>query len=133
MVESWLAVLVCVVVGQILLTLWFTVFFGEPWARAYGAKDRAEHTKEIPPYTYAFGLFATLALTLGLAVLQQRLGVESLAGGLELGLLVAVCFCVATGLPGYAFLKKWDAFAIAISSQVVLILVISSILALWGG
>jgi len=130
---NWIAVLVCVVVGQIFLTVWFTALFGEPWARAYGAPDKAQHTKETPPYTYAIGLASTVLLTIGLAYLQMRLGVSSSGEGVVLGIWVALCFCVATALPGYAFLKRWSAFAIAISSQTLLILILSAILASWPG
>lgn len=128
---NWLAVLACIIVGQIVLTVWFAVIFAAPWARAYGVADKAQHTAEVPMYTYAIGLACVIALTLGLAILQSNLGIRGLGGGISSGLFVALMFCVATALPGYAFLRRWSAFALAISAQIVVILILSVILAVW--
>lgn len=128
---NWPAIGVCVVVGQIFLTIWFVAIFGEPWARAYGAADKAQHTKEVPGYTYAIGLVCMILLTIGIAALQRSLGVTGAAAGLTFGVLVALHFCIATALPGYAFLKRWNAFYLAIGSQTSAILIVSLILAVW--
>lgn len=128
---NWLAIILCVVVAQGFLTLWFLVLFGEPWAKAYGAADKAQHAKEIPGYTYAIGAACALLLTLGLALLQRALGVVDLGSALMLGVFVALTFSIATAMPGYAFLKKLSAFFIAIGSQTVLILILSAVLVLW--
>lgn len=128
---NWLALLVCVIVGQVFLTLWFLVVFGDPWAKAYGVADKKSHAAEVPNYTYAIGLVCMILLSLGLAVFQQIAAVSGLNAGLISGLFVATSFCVATALPGYAFLKRWSAFFLAIGSQTVLILILSSILAVW--
>ncbi len=128
---NWLAILLCVVVGQVYLTVWFVVVFGEPWAKAYGAADKKQHTAEVPTYTYAIGLACVALLSLGLAVLQATLKVQSVGDGLMSGLFVAVHFCIATAMPGYAFLRKWSAFFIAIGSQTSLILILSVILSAW--
>jgi hypothetical protein len=45
---NWIAVLVSIVLGQIVSTVWFVVLFGEPWAQAYGAESKLQHTKEVP-------------------------------------------------------------------------------------
>ncbi|WP_029042007.1 DUF1761 domain-containing protein [Cucumibacter marinus] len=128
---NWLAVLVSIVVGQAFLTVWFFVLFGEPWARAYGAASKQEHTSQVPGYTYGIGVACMALLTIGLAVSQRAFGVAGIADGIVFGLVFAVCFAVATALPGYAFLKRWQAGVLAIGSQSVLILVLSLILALW--
>jgi hypothetical protein len=70
-------------------------------------------------------------LALGLAVLQAALGVRTVGDALKVGVVVALHFCIATALPGYAFLKRWNAFFIAIGSQSALILVLSVVLAVW--
>ena len=127
----WPAIVTCVVVGQVVLTVWFVVLFGTPWARAYGATSRAQHTKEIPSYTYAIGAVCTLLLTVGLAVLQASLNIMTGTDGLVLGLFVALCFSVATAVPGYAFLRRWPAGFMAIGSQTLLIVIVSVILAAW--
>ncbi len=128
---NWLAIVVSIVAGQAILTVWFAVIFAEPWARAYGAADKAQHTAEVPMYTYGIGLACMVLLTLGLALLQKALGVSGIGDGIVSGLYVALMFCVATALPGYAFLRRWSAFTLAISAQVVVILVVSVILSLW--
>lgn len=128
---NWLAVGASIIVGQIFLTVWFTVLFGTPWAKAYGAVDKQQHTKEIPGYTYGIGLLCTALLTLGIALLQSTLSIDTLGASISFGLFIAICFCIATMLPGYAFLKRWDAFFLAVGSQVSVILIISIILAIW--
>lgn len=128
---NWLAILVCVIIGQIYLTVWFAVIFADPWAKAYGAADKAQHTKEIPPYTYGIGLVCVILLVLGLNALQQAFGVTGIAGALGVGIFVAVHFCIATALPGYAFLRRWPAALMAIGSQASLILILSVVLALF--
>lgn len=128
---NWLAVGASIIVGQIFVTVWFTALFGTPWAKAYGAADKQQHTKEIPGYTYGIGLLCTALLTIGIALLQSNLSVSGLGGGLSLGFMIAVLFSISTALPGYAFLKRWDAFVLAMGSQTGLILIISAILAIW--
>jgi hypothetical protein len=128
---NWLAILACVIVGQIVLTVWFAVIFADPWAKAYGAADKAQHTAEVPMYTYGIGLVCMILLSVGLAVLQKSLGVATIGQGIATGLYVAVMFCVATALPGYAFLRRWSAFQLAIGAQVTVILILSVILAAW--
>ncbi|QMU59552.1 MAG: DUF1761 family protein [Boseongicola sp.] len=128
---NWLAVLVCVVVGQIFLTVWFAVIFADPWAKAYGAADKTQHTAEVPAYTYGIGLGCMILLVVGLALVQRAVGVVGVGAGLGFGVVVAVCFAAATALPGYAFLKRYEAAKLAIGSQVVLIVILSVILAVW--
>jgi hypothetical protein len=52
---------------------------------------------------------------------------------LQFGLAVALHFSIATALPGYAFLKRYRAFLLAIGAQTLLIVVLSTILAAWPG
>jgi len=70
-------------------------------------------------------------LVLSLAILQQWLSVGSLTDALKLGFLVAVGFCIATGVPGQAFLKRWRVAAIAFGCQATMIIAISLILGQW--
>ncbi|MEL6976090.1 MAG: DUF1761 domain-containing protein [Bacteroidota bacterium] len=128
---NWLAIGVCLVFAQIFLSIWFIVLFGTPWAKEYGAKDRKQHTKEIPGYTYGIQAFCTLLLIVGLASLQSILNVKTLAGGVLFGLFVALFYSIATALPGYLFQKRMKAFLMAMGSQAVLIVVVSIMLALW--
>ncbi len=129
---NWLAILACVVLGQIILTVWFAVLVAEPWAKAYGAADKAQHAAEIPMYTYGIGLLCTILLSIGLATLGNALNVTGIAGGLSMGLFVSIFFCLATAIPGYAFLRRWPALVLAIAPQVIVILVMSAVLAIWA-
>lgn len=129
---NWPAIGVCFIVGQVFLTVWFTVLFGTPWAKAYNpTKTKAEHTKEVPGYTYAIGAICMIALVLGLALLQIALGVKTLGAGLGLAAFVSITLVLTTMLPGYAFLRRWNAFILAATSQVTLIFILNVILALW--
>lgn len=128
---NWWAILACVVIGQILLTVWFVVIVADPWAKAYGAKDKAQHTAEVPMYTYGVGLACMIVLAIGLATLRNALNVTGLMGGLSMGLFVSVAFCLATAIPGYAFLRRWSALVLAITPQVIVVLVVSAVLSVW--
>ncbi|MEQ9219255.1 MAG: DUF1761 domain-containing protein [Cyclobacteriaceae bacterium] len=129
---NWLSIVVCFVVGQVFLTLWFTVFFGEQWAKAYDpTKNKKEHTKEVPGYTYAVGAICMFLLVLGLELFQMMLGVYDMQSGLRLGIFISVFIILATMLPGYAFLKRWNAMRLSLGSQVFVTLIISAILGAW--
>ena len=128
---NWLAVGASVVAGQIIATVWFVVLFGAPWAKEYGASSKQEHTQAIPGYTYGVQVLCTVVLVLSLAMLQQWLAVDSVSEALGLGFFVSIGFCIATGLPGQAFLKRWRVAAIVLGSQTAMILGISLILAAW--
>ena len=128
---NWVALVVCVVLGQAISTLWFTVLFGEAWAAEYGAVDRRQHTAEVPGYTYAVGLFCTVALVFSLAVLQRVFAVDTVGGAVGLGLFVAVGLGAAMALPGQAFLGRWRTFLLAHGSQTAIVLAVSLVLVLW--
>ena len=128
---NWLAVGTCLVLGQVFLSVWFIVIFGTPWAREYGVQTKKEHTQAIPGYTYAVQAFCTLCLILGIAIMQSMLGIESFKDGALFGLFVVVLYSLATALPGYIFLKRMNAFLMAMGSQAILILILSVILAVW--
>lgn len=129
---NWVAILVGVVVGQVVSTIWFVVLFGEPWARAYGAKSKKEHTEQVPGYTYGVGAACTFVLTVSIALLHAALSVTSVGAALSLGVLLSVGFCVATCLPGQAFLRRYDVAWIACGSQTAMILAISAVLVAVG-
>ena len=128
---NWLGILACVVASQLTLTVWFVALFGKPWAEEYGAADAKQHAKEIPGYTYAIGAACVFLLSVGLALLQDALKVQSVGEALALGFFVAVHLSIATALPGYAFLRRYKAFLLAIGSQTVVILLQSAILVAW--
>ena len=94
-------------------------------------QDKKQHTKEIPGYTYGVQALCTFLLVLGLALMQSLIGVATLKSGVLFGLFVAVFYAIATALPGYIFLKRMNAFLMAMGSQAILILVSSTILAVW--
>ncbi len=131
---NWLAVLACVVAGQVLLTVWFVVLFGAPWAKAYGgdAMTKQQHTKEVPPWTYGVGALCVFLLSVGLSVLHDALGVSGVGDALVLAGFLSVTVFVAMAMPAYAFLRRWQAWLIGAGSQVTLICALSVILALFG-
>jgi len=128
---NWLAVLVSVIAGQVISTVWFVVLFGDPWAAEYGAADKKQHTKEVPGYTYGVQALCTIVMVITLAILFRWLAVDSAGEALTVGGLVGVGFCVATGVPGQAFLKRWRVAALAFGCQFVMVLAAALILGLW--
>lgn len=128
---NWIAVVVCLVIAQGFLSLWFIVLFGNPWAKEYGATDQKAHTKEIPGYTYAIQALCALLMIIGTALIQDAMGIDTLAEGLLFGIFVSVVFSLGTAIPGYVFLKRWKALYMAMGSQTILVIVVSTILAVW--
>ncbi len=128
---NWLGMLGCLALGQAFLTVWFVALFARPWARAYGVDDPKAHTKAVPGYTYAIGAACVLLLSLGIETLILGLGVDSALGGMTLGAFIALHFSIASALPGYAFLKRYQAFWLAMGSQATLIVILSTFLALF--
>ncbi|KIC36463.1 hypothetical protein RA27_22180 [Ruegeria sp. ANG-R] len=129
---NWIAVIVAIITGQALLTLWFTLLFGEPWAKAYGAEDRAAHTQAVPGSAYGIGLACMVVLVIGTALLHQAAGINTIIGGLVFGVIAALAYGLATVLPGYGFLLKLKAGRIAAGSQATVILVVSLVLSAFG-
>lgn len=130
---NWLAILACVVAGQVVLTVWFVALFAKPWAVAYGGAETTpkQHTQAVPGYTYGIGAICVALLSIGVALLQNALGVATVADALQLGLFVGLTIFVAMAMPAYAFLRRWSAWFIGAGSQITLICVVSVILALW--
>lgn len=129
---NWIAILAGIVAGQVVSTIWFVVLFGEPWAREYGAKDKKQHTKEVPPYTYGVGVLCTSALVISIALAQAAFGVAGIGDALTLAAFISVGFCIATGVPGQAFLRRWGVAVLAFGSQTAMIFVISVVLVVLG-
>ena len=128
---NWLLVAVCFVVGQVYLTLWFAVFFGTPWANAYSpGKTKAEHTQEVPGYTYAIGALCTFILVFIMNILFSSLSVSGIMQGIGSGVIIGF-LSISTLIPGYVFLKRYNAMILAAGSQLTLILIISVILSVW--
>ena len=125
------AIITSILAGQVISTIWFVAIIGELWAKEYGAKDRHEHTKDIPMYTYFVGLVCTTLLVFSIAILQQLLKVNTIVDAVYLACYIVIGFAGATSLPGHAFLKRWSAFLMIIGSQFFMILGISMILVLW--
>ena len=130
---NWFAVLACVVAGQVVLTVWFVALFAAPWAKAYGGEEmtQAQHTKEVPIYTYAIGAFCVFVLSVAVSVLQDALHVQDVMGALRLALFISGAIFVPMAMPAYAFLRRWNPFLIGAGGQVLLLSVISVILVVW--
>ena len=128
---NWLAVGACVVLGQVISTLWFTAIFGEPWAREYGAADRKAHTSEVPGYTYGVQAACTIVMAISLAVLHRWLDISSIGDGVVLGLFASIGFIVVNVLPGQAFLRRWRVALLCFGCQSVMSIAMSIVLAAW--
>ncbi len=67
-----------------------------------------------------------------LALLQGALAVTSVGAALTLAALVSVGLCIATGVPGQAFLRRWKVAQLAFGSQTAMIFAISLVLVVLG-
>lgn len=126
---NWLAVLVAALVNIAVGFLWYGPLFGKQWLAAFGKRP-----EELGNPTRAILTSALMALiaALALAMLVVTTQSSGAAGGIALGLLVAVGFVLTTQMISQAYESgpaavRW----IFISYQLVVLALMGLLLALW--
>lgn len=128
------AVLVSGIVYWIIGMLWFTVLFGKLWARLiqkHGVKIKVPSKKEmIIKCIYTFLL--NLLVALGVAIFVNSLGITQVSSAITLGVVLSVCFSLATLTTGYLWESRpWKLALVDLGYPFVGIIVSSIIITLW--
>lgn len=131
---NFLAVLVCAIVYFFLGSLWFSKLFGNLWV-----KELEKHNiiiKEPTPASLRLKMGLTflgnIIASLGMAMLVHATASTTLCSGLELGILVALCF-VMTGIGiSYVWIDKSPKlFLIDAGYPALGVIIVAIILSLW--
>lgn len=127
---NYLAVLVATLVAYFFGALWYSpILFGNVWKQALG-KSREE--LPAPTLPMLIGFILTFVTALGLALLIKSLGVNTLIGGVLVGLVVAIAFIVTNTLSEYLYSgQSMKLFWIHAGYRVVYILIMGAILGVW--
>ena len=126
---NWWAILVATVAAFVLGGLWYGPLFGKAWMALIG---KTEEELPKPPSPFIVSFFAALLTCVVMAALMRGLGVQTLGGGLLMGLAVGVGFIAAStasdAAHGGTGVRLWT---ITAGYRVVLSLVMGAILGAW--
>lgn len=90
--NGW-AVLVAFIPYTVLGALWFTLFFIKPYKAALGKANQDLNNKA--PIYMVGPMVCTIVVTLATAILIQVLNIQTIAGAIELSLVVGVGYLVS--------------------------------------
>ena len=126
---NWWAILVATVAAFALGGLWYGPLFGKVWMALIG---KTEEELPTPPMPFVVSFFAALLTCVVMAALMRALGMQTLGGGLGMGLAVGVGFIAASTASDAAHsgtgLRLWT---ITAGYRVVLSLIMGAILGAW--
>ena len=129
-----LAVLVAAVATFALGALWYSPLgFAKQWVAAHGyTPEQLAAMQKGAGRAYGVTFVCWLVMALALGILTHRIGVHSVPGGLKLGVLCWAGFSASVGLSAHVFSgRRPAAFVIDAGYQLVSLLVMGVILALW--
>ncbi len=97
---NWLAVVAGAVANMIIGSIWYGPLFGKLWLSAIG-KTKDDLKNPVPAMITSF--IMSFIMALGLAMLLRALGIDNLADGAILALLVGIGFVSASHFTSDAF------------------------------
>ncbi len=130
---NYLAVLAAVVINMAAGALWYSpVLWAKPWMALTGHTDMNMGSGSGAMLGYAISIVASVVIALGLALLANAAGAETLSEGLTLGLLAGVAFVLTTHAANYAFEQRpLKLYLINAGYPVVSFLVQGALLGAW--
>lgn len=131
---NFLAVLVAAGATFALGALWYSpLLFARQWVAAHGlTPEQVEAMRKSTGPAYGVTFVCWLAMAAALAVLTQRIGVDTALGGLKLGVLCWAGFAATVGLSGHMFSeRRLSGYLIDTGYQLVSLLGMGVILAIW--
>lgn len=133
---NYLAVLVVALLGGLALGfLWYGPLFGKSWMKLIGfdQKSMDEMKKKGMGKTYALSLFASFLMAYVLAFFVNYAQATTFVAGLQVGFWAWLGFVATTMLNSVLFGKKsWKLYQIDAGYQLVSLLIMGSVLAVWG-
>lgn len=131
---NYLAVAVAGIAAFAIGALWYSpVLFARAWVAAHGHTPAdLERLKRGAGRAYAVSLACYLWMAAALGILISYMALRNLEQGLQLGFLVWGGVALPLGLSAHVFSeKRWTAWAIDAGYQLVYLLVMGAILAVW--
>ena len=132
---NYLAVLVSAVLAFAIGGLWYSPFlFANQWVNAHGfTEERVNEMQKGASKAYSISLVCQVLIALTMAVIAGYLHLTAFVQGLKLGLLAWGGFALPLGLMATMFTdRKMTVFLIDTGYQLVYLLVIGSIIAVWN-
>lgn len=131
---NWLAVVAAALAAFFIGAIWYTALFGKLWVKMQGLSEeqvKQMQAKMKPPVFFGGMLIAYFVLSFVMAIVVSRIGITEASGGIKLGL----AFWGATASVGFthhmASGKRLGAFLIDAGCELVYLLAMGLILALW--
>lgn len=131
---NFLAVLVAAVVTFVIGALWYSpLLFAKPWMKAHGhTPGKLEEMQKSAGRAYLVSFLAYLVMGAVMAKLVSMTNTASAGGGLVLGFLCWLGFAATIGLTANMFSEKpFSAYLIDAGYQLVYLLVMGALLAVW--
>lgn len=132
---NWLAVLVAGFTAFMIGGIWYAGLFGKPWQAAHGFSDEAikeAKTRMNPAKFFAGMILCYLIVSLGLAIVLQWCGVDSLAGGAAVGAVVGAIIVAPIVFTNHLpSMVKLPGFLIDASCSIAYCTLIGAILGAW--
>lgn len=102
---NYLAVAVAAVAYLILGGLWYAPLFGSTWMKAIG-KTKEQVAAGASPLNYVYAIVLGFVASYGIARIMVWSGGNTIGDGIMTGLVVGVCFILATFLMNDIFEKR---------------------------
>jgi len=131
---NYLSILVAAIIANFLGFLWYSpILFGNPWMKLTGlTKEKMEKNKQNMPKMFAVGFLTSLIMSYVLANFLNLLEAGMLVDGLKVGLWAWLGFVATTMISGVLYENKsWTLYAINSGYQLVSLLVMGGLLAVW--
>ena len=130
---NYLAVVVSAVTVFVIGMLWYTALFGRQWVAAHGyTPEQLETMKRGMGRAYAVSFVCYLVMGVVMAVLIGRMNIAGVLGGVKIGGATWLGFVATIGLTANLYSNKsFAAYVIDAGYQLVFMLVMGVILAVW--
>ena len=130
---NYLAVVAAALATMVLGALWYGLFFGKLWMKLHGyTPEQLGEMQKGMGKTYGLSFVAYLVMAVVLAILVAYTGVSTGTEGAWLGFLCWLGFAATIGLTANLFSDKpFGTYALDAAYQLVYLVVMGVILALW--
>ena len=129
---NYLAIAVCAVAYMILGAIWYSpAIFGKTWMKGIG-KTKEQVAADFSPLNYIYALVLAYIASYGIARVMLWTGVNELADAIKTGLLLGVCFVLATMAMNDKFEKRKCSLTVGNALyHIISFIVIAIILNVW--
>jgi hypothetical protein len=130
---NYLAVGVAVIVSMATGALWYSpILWAKPWTALVKLPEELLRRRDLQMKGYVTAIVASIIIALGLAVVVQATGADTLAEGLFVGLIAGVGFAATAMAANYAFsYRPLKLYLIDAGDPVVAMAIMGAVLGLW--